>query len=95
MKGILKREVGTGRSIWFVQPVEGNAASVEVAWDDSKDFTEKDSGLIVEYEVVDIGHELFKEGHYQEWLLAKLIKTPELRNADGSYGNWGTSGINN
>jgi hypothetical protein len=95
MKGILKREAGTGRASWFVQPIDGNASSVWVDWKDSKYLTEKDLGIIVDFEIIDIGHELFKKGHYQEWLLAKLIKTPELRNADGSYGNWGTSGINN
>jgi hypothetical protein len=76
MKGILKREAGTGRASWFVQQIDGNASSVWVDWEDSKDLTDQDLGREVEYEVIDIGHELFKEGHYQEWLLAKIIKTP-------------------
>ena len=72
MKGILKREAGTGRPMWLVQPIDGNASSVCVDWEDSQNLTDQDLGREVDYEVIDIGHELFKEGHYQEWLLAKI-----------------------
>ena len=72
MKGILKLEAGSGRSTWFVQPIDGNASSICVDWEDSQNLTNQDLGKVVDYEVIDLGHELFKKGHYQEWLLAKI-----------------------
>lgn len=74
MKGILKREAGTGRSIWLVQPTDNTASSIIVDFEDCKDFTDADLGREVDYNIVDIGHKFFKKEHYQEWLLAKINK---------------------
>jgi len=72
MKGVLKREAGTGRPIWLVQPMDCNASSICVDWEYSKNLTDQDLGREVDYEIIDIGHELFRKSFYQEWLLAKI-----------------------
>ena len=78
MKGILKREAGTGRSTWLVQPIPEGVASVAIDWEDAQKLTDKEISLVVEYEVFDLGHKLFKKGHYQEWLLAKLPEIDQI-----------------
>ena len=81
MKGILKRELGTGRNTWLVQPIPEETegiASVAIDWEDAQKLTDKEISLVVEYEVFDLGHKLFKKGHYQEWLLAKLPEIDQI-----------------
>jgi hypothetical protein len=74
MKGILHREAGSGRNTWLIKPKNDNSSSICVDYEDSQTLTDQDLGKVVEYEVIDKGHEFFKKSHYQEWLMAKIKK---------------------
>ena len=68
MLGVIKREHGTGKCIWLVQPLDNNQASIIINNKYSESFTQNDIDNVVEFIVEDckIGISTFK--------LAKIVK---------------------
>jgi hypothetical protein len=71
--GKIQQVYGTGLNFFVVIPNEVGASSIVILEEQQSLFSVNDIGTEVEYEVLDIGHEFFKKGHYQPWYVAKVI----------------------
>jgi hypothetical protein len=79
-----------------IPKMEG-VASISVNWEDGEKLTNKELGMVVEYIVVDEGYKMFQEGHYQQWLMARLVEIDEIvenrKKRESLSGIAGTHGI--
>ena len=72
--GKIEQLFGTGCLPFFViKPNEEGANTIIISKEQQSLFSVNHIGIEVEYEVIDIGHEFFKKGHYQPWYEAKVI----------------------
>ena len=71
--GKIQQVHGTGYNPFVILPNEIGANSIVISKEQQSLFSVNHIGIEVEYEVIDIGHEFFKKGHYQPWYVAKVI----------------------
>lgn len=70
--GTIQQLHGTGKSLFVVKPNE-LGSSIVIIDEQQSFFTIDDIGIEFEYELVDIGHKMYKKGHYQPFIVANIL----------------------